>query len=196
MGVRGSALSTCAARIYMAGVLIFAAWKNEAGRGHSLFEHWPGIVFSRIASLLRLGVPAAGQIVMEVGAFGAATIMAGPSYASRSGCAPNRPQLRGVFLYGSARNFGCRGSSGGSRSRGWRRSPELDELDGWLCASASVSWLALLWFFYSRRMLFLVVYTNQEAVGRHGRTSPCTGGSISDIRWHSDHLHWSSPRTR
>src|SRR6201996_3441430 len=77
MGVRGSALSTCVARIYMAAVLIFSAWKNEAGRGHPLFARWPGIVFSRIRSLLRLGVPAAGQIVMEVGAFGAATVMAG-----------------------------------------------------------------------------------------------------------------------
>lgn len=76
MGVRGSALSTCVARIYMAAVLIFAAWKNEAERGHSLFAHWPGMVFNRIRALLRLGVPAAGQIVMEVGAFGAATVMA------------------------------------------------------------------------------------------------------------------------
>ena len=76
MGVRGSALSTCVARIYMAAVLIFAAWKNEAGRGHPLFAHWPGVVLSRIRGLLHLGVPAAGQIVMEVGAFGAATVMA------------------------------------------------------------------------------------------------------------------------
>lgn len=76
MGVRGSALSTCVARVYMAAVLIFAAWKNEAARGHSLFSHWPGLIFSRVRSLLKLGVPAAAQIVMEVGAFGAATIMA------------------------------------------------------------------------------------------------------------------------
>src|SRR5579883_1332492 len=77
MGVRGSALSTCLARVYMAAVLIVAAWKNEAERGHNLFAHWPGVVFHRIRGLLKLGVPAAAQIVMEVGAFGAATVMAG-----------------------------------------------------------------------------------------------------------------------
>ncbi len=77
MGLRGSALSTCLARIYMAGVLVYAAWKNEHRRGHGLFEHWPGVQWERIGNLLRLGLPSAAQIVLEVGAFGAATIMAG-----------------------------------------------------------------------------------------------------------------------
>lgn len=77
MGVSGSALSTCFARLYMAAVLIFASWKNEAGRGHPLFSHWPGITLSRIRRLLKLGIPAAGQMVTEVGAFAAATVMAG-----------------------------------------------------------------------------------------------------------------------
>ena len=77
MGLRGSALSTCLARIYMAAVLIYAAWKNEERRGHGLFEHWPGVQWERIRNLLGLGLPSAGQIVLEVGAFGAATVMAG-----------------------------------------------------------------------------------------------------------------------
>ncbi len=76
MGVRGSALSTCVARVYMAGVLIYAAWRYEAQRGHSLFEHWPGPEIRRLRRMLALGIPAAGQILMEVGAFGAATVMA------------------------------------------------------------------------------------------------------------------------
>jgi MATE family multidrug resistance protein len=77
MGLSGSALSTCLARVYMAAVLIYAAWKNEKGRGHPLFAHWPGILWDRIASLLHLGLPSAAQIVLEVGAFGAATVLAG-----------------------------------------------------------------------------------------------------------------------
>lgn len=76
MGVRGSALSTFVARVYMAAVLIYAAWRYEAQRGHSLFEHWPGPEIHRIRRMLTLGIPAAGQILMEVGAFGAATVMA------------------------------------------------------------------------------------------------------------------------
>ena len=43
MGVRGSALSTCVARIYMAAVLVWWAWRHERERGHPLFAHWPGV---------------------------------------------------------------------------------------------------------------------------------------------------------
>jgi multidrug resistance protein, MATE family len=77
MGVSGSALSTCFARIYMAAIVILAAWRNEARRGNSLFAHWPGIIFRRVRKLLRVGIPAAGQIVTEVGAFATATVIAG-----------------------------------------------------------------------------------------------------------------------
>jgi MATE family multidrug resistance protein len=77
MGLTGSALSTCLARVYMAGVLVYASWRNERGRGHPLFAHWPGVQWNRIGGLLKLGLPSAGQIVLEVGAFGAATILAG-----------------------------------------------------------------------------------------------------------------------
>jgi MATE family multidrug resistance protein len=76
LGVRGSALSTVLARIYMAGVLVYAAWKHEARRGHALFAHWPGPEWDRIRAVLKLGIPAASQVVLEVAAFGAATVMA------------------------------------------------------------------------------------------------------------------------
>ncbi len=76
MGVRGSALSTCIARVYMAAVLFYAAWRYERKRGHPLFAHWPGPEIRRLRRLLQLGLPAAGQLIMEVGAFGAATVMA------------------------------------------------------------------------------------------------------------------------
>ncbi len=76
MGVRGSAISTVVARIYMAGVLVYFAWQHERRRGHPLFAHWPGPDWERIRGLLDLGVPAAFQVVLEVAAFGAATILA------------------------------------------------------------------------------------------------------------------------
>lgn len=76
MGVRGSALSTLVARIYMAAVLVYFAWRHERGRGHPLFAHWPGPDKVRLRALLHLGLPAACQVVLEVAAFGAATIMA------------------------------------------------------------------------------------------------------------------------
>jgi len=76
MGVRGSAISTVVARIYMAAVLVYFAWQHERRRGHPLFAHWPGPDWSRIRVLLDLGVPAASQVVLEVAAFGTATILA------------------------------------------------------------------------------------------------------------------------
>ena len=76
LGVRGSALSTCAARVYMAGVLVYAAWAHESERGHPLFAHWPAPDWNRVRALLHLGLPAASQVVLEVAAFGAATVMA------------------------------------------------------------------------------------------------------------------------
>ncbi len=76
LGVRGSALSTVFARVYMAAVLVYAAWAHENGRGHALFAHWPRPDWTRIRALLQLGLPAASQVVLEVAAFGAATVMA------------------------------------------------------------------------------------------------------------------------
>ena len=76
MGVNGSALSTVLARIYMAAVLVYFAWQHERRRGHPLFFHWPHPNWKRIRALLDLGIPAAFQVVLEVAAFGAASILA------------------------------------------------------------------------------------------------------------------------
>src|SRR6202167_2905621 len=77
MGVRGSALSTCVARVYMAAVLVWWAWRHERERGHPLFAHWPGVRPALFLRLLGLGWPAASQLIFEVAAFSAATLLAG-----------------------------------------------------------------------------------------------------------------------
>ena len=77
MGVRGSALSTVIARILMAASLVGFAWRYERQRGHPLFLHWAGPQLDRIRQLIRLGLPAAGQITLEVGAWNVATLSAG-----------------------------------------------------------------------------------------------------------------------
>src|SRR5580698_3280902 len=69
MGVRGSALSTVLARILMAVSLMGFAWRYERQRGHPLFRHWAGVQINRIRQLARLGLPAAAQIILEVGAW-------------------------------------------------------------------------------------------------------------------------------
>jgi len=77
MGVRGSALSTVISRVYMAASLIGFAWRYERRRGHPLFARWAKPSLLKIKQLARLGAPAAGQIVAEVGAWNLATFSAG-----------------------------------------------------------------------------------------------------------------------
>jgi MATE family multidrug resistance protein len=69
MGVEGSAWSTVLSRIYMALVLVAPI---EPGVLRFEPPDW-----QRIAMLVRLGLPAAGHILLEVGVFAAATLLAG-----------------------------------------------------------------------------------------------------------------------
>jgi multidrug resistance protein, MATE family len=77
LGVNGSAISTCIARVAMAAALLGFAWRYERKRGHPLFRHWAGPQLGRLRALVRLGAPAAGQIVLEVGAWNLSTFSAG-----------------------------------------------------------------------------------------------------------------------
>ena len=77
MGVAGSALSTVLSRILMAAALIGFAWRYERQRGHPLFKRWAAIDLTKVRELVLLGLPAAGQILLEVGAWNMATLSAG-----------------------------------------------------------------------------------------------------------------------
>lgn len=77
LDVNGSAISTVIARILMAAALLGFAWRYERKRGHPLFKHWAGPDLARLKQLARLGAPAAGQILLEVGAWNLATLAAG-----------------------------------------------------------------------------------------------------------------------
>ena len=75
MGIAGSGWSTCIARIYMAGVLVVTLSvggieTRAAGMGGAL-----RVDMQRVWALLKLGAPAATQIILEIGAFSAATAL-------------------------------------------------------------------------------------------------------------------------
>ncbi|HEY6489623.1 MAG: MATE family efflux transporter [Terracidiphilus sp.] len=76
LGVDGSAISTCVARVAMAAALLGFAWRYEHNRGHPLFRHWAGLQRDRLRTMIRLGAPAAGQILLEVGAWNLSTFSA------------------------------------------------------------------------------------------------------------------------
>jgi len=81
MGIVGSGWSTCFARIYMVLALATTLVWVESKRARPLpaqARHWAKTVrldAGRIWALLKLGAPAAGQILFEIGAFSAATAL-------------------------------------------------------------------------------------------------------------------------
>jgi len=77
LGVNGSAWSTVLSRASMAAALIGFAWRYERSRGHPLFARWARPSWLKLKQLVRLGAPAAGQILLEVGAWNLATFSAG-----------------------------------------------------------------------------------------------------------------------
>jgi len=75
MGITGSGWATCVARMYMAGVLAVTLLWVESKRS---LPTWTGAVridLRRVTALLKLGAPAATQILLEIGAFAAATAL-------------------------------------------------------------------------------------------------------------------------
>lgn len=74
MGIIGSGWSTCVARIYMTLILLITLAYVESKRR---LPGWfgSGIDLKRVSTLLRLGTPAATQILCEIGAFSAATAL-------------------------------------------------------------------------------------------------------------------------
>jgi MATE family multidrug resistance protein len=72
MGITGSGWSTCFSRIYLIFVLAITLFLVESKRK---LPAWTGtrIDLHRVLDLLRLGGPSAAQILLEIGAFAAAT---------------------------------------------------------------------------------------------------------------------------
>ena len=90
LGVVGSALSTCVARFYMAAALAAFIWWFERRTKPGLRSLLRKPDGARLKLLLRIGFPAATQIMLEIGAFGAAAMLAGrlspAALAARSDC--------------------------------------------------------------------------------------------------------------
>ena len=77
LGVSGSAYSTLISRVFMAAWLFVAVITHEASQSPKLRETPLALDVGRVTRLFRLGLPAAGQAVLEVGVFAAATALAG-----------------------------------------------------------------------------------------------------------------------
>jgi MATE family multidrug resistance protein len=76
-GVAGSGWSTCLSRTYMVLVLAIATVYYDRKRQSGLWQASRRLELNRIRELLRLGFPAALQLLMEIGAFAFATFLIG-----------------------------------------------------------------------------------------------------------------------
>jgi MATE family multidrug resistance protein len=77
MGVRGSAYATLAARVFMAGWLFAVIMRRDVHTSPRVRDASMHLDLARQGRLFALGLPAAGQAVLEVGVFAAATALAG-----------------------------------------------------------------------------------------------------------------------
>ena len=103
LGVSGSAWATVLARVFMAVWLLSAIVRRERGRRPGLFDTSLRIEPERIRRLCTLGLPAAGQITLEVGVFALATVLAGrlsPSSLAAHQIAINIVALTFMVPYG------------------------------------------------------------------------------------------------
>lgn len=76
-GVPGSGWSTCVSRIYMVLVLALAAVYYDRKRNSGLWRASRRLELWRIRKLLQLGLPAALQLLLEIGAFAMAAFIIG-----------------------------------------------------------------------------------------------------------------------
>ena len=77
LGIAGAAWATVASRLWMAAVLLVEIVRRDLRAGPSAWHGGWRPEWSRFRSLIALGAPAAGQLMMEMGAFATATVLVG-----------------------------------------------------------------------------------------------------------------------
>ena len=78
LGAEGAGWSTCVSRVYMLGVLVFVLWRHDK---EIMRVSWR-LDLRRVWRLLKLGMPAAGQIGLETSVFATVTVLIGKLSAS------------------------------------------------------------------------------------------------------------------
>ena len=142
LGAEGAGWATCIARVYMLLGLARYVWWVERRRRRPA---WPlRFDAARLREIIRLGLPAALQMLLEVGVFATAAVLAGRLDRRRPRGAPGRAQRRGLHASwcrsaspppprcGSARRSAASTRVGAARA-GWTA---LLLAAGFMCGSA------------------------------------------------------------
>jgi MATE family multidrug resistance protein len=141
LGVRGSAIATVIARTFMAAALLAVILAHEAHMTPRLRDTPFGLDLSRIRSLVRMGLPAAGQMLFEVGVFAMAAALAGRVSAdalAANQIALNMASLTFMVPYG----IGSAGAVRVGQAIGRRDTPGA-RAAGWAAIVLGVAFMAL-----------------------------------------------------
>ena len=169
LGVSGSAYSTLVARVFMAVFLFGAVARQEARHSPRLRDMPFRFEGQRVRRLFALGLPAAGQAVLEVGVFAAATALAGRVSADALAAhqiALNLAAFTFMVPFGVASAAAVRVGQAVGRGDGAGASTA-----GWTAILIGVSFMscAAAVFFLAPRPL-LALFTNDDAVIATGVT--------------------------
>jgi MATE family multidrug resistance protein len=140
LGIRGSAYSTLVARIFMAGFLFVVIVRHEAHVEPRLRDTALHLDLARLRRLFIIGFPAAGQAVLEVGVFAAATALAGRVSANALAAhqvALNMAAFTFMVPYGIASAAAVR--VGQATGRG---DPDGASIAGWTAIAVGVMFMA------------------------------------------------------
>jgi MATE family multidrug resistance protein len=141
LGLRGSAAATVIARTFMPIALLGVILAHEAHMTPRLRDTPLALDMSRIRTLLRIGLPAAGQVLFEVGVFALATALAGRVSAdalAANQIALNMASLTFMVPYG----IGSAGAVRVGQAIG-RRDPLGARAAGWTAIALGVAFMAL-----------------------------------------------------
>jgi MATE family multidrug resistance protein len=133
MGIRGSALSTFFARVYLAGVLLYAVLRRDPHAFRSVRAS-----VQHLRRLLKLGVPAATTTVLEVGVFHTVTALAGTLNAVSLAAHTIALNMAAVsFMIPLGISSAAAVSVGRARGAG---EPRLAARAGWIAMGIGVAW--------------------------------------------------------
>lgn len=140
LGVTGAAWATLASRMVMAGALFAVIVRRERHMQPRLRETPLSLDMSRVIRLVRLGLPAGGQMLIEVGVFASATALAGRVSATSLAAhqiAIHMASLTFMIPYGLASAAAVRvGQAVG------RHDPDGAMVAGWMAIGLGVSFMA------------------------------------------------------
>jgi multidrug resistance protein, MATE family len=140
LGVSGAAWATLASRVVMAGALFGVIVKRERHMQPRLRDTPLSLDLPRVIRLVRLGLPAGAQMLIEVGVFAAATALAGrvsTSALAAHQIAIQMASLTFMIPYGFASAAAVRvGQAIG------RRDPDGAITAGWTAIALGVSFMA------------------------------------------------------